>query len=490
MGDTKHMTQVSAGSDPEGIDRSCRWPVVLLFAGAMTWLLLGLTMGLFSSIKMHAPGFWAQCEWVSYGRLRPAFMDAVLYGFIAQAALGCSLWMISRLSRTELRLPGIAGIGALVLNGGVAFGILQVLAGQTTGFTWMEIPREGASIIVGGYALVALSALYTLHKRAEKQVYISVWFLLAGLLVFPWLMSMGYMLAVVDPLRGVMQAVVNAYFVNGLTYLWLTPMALGVAYYLLPKVTGKALRSADAGVFSFWTLVIFGGWSGLSLMADGPLPRWLLGVGVSAKWLLAVPVAAYTINCMATWFGGKASANEGVAWPYVLLGSISFPAFVALDILSTVGSAPRTLLFTTYSQGVVHLAVFGFAALLFLGAMAHIWERILGASFSRRAPFVAHVLLSLFGILLIVGSYLLGGVAYGAKLADPTVAFTAASGTLTAFIRSATTGYLLLLIAQIILALAFLRSLITNTAKLRSDFCDWCCGQRSAGSDKKVRVRA
>ncbi|MBI1841891.1 MAG: cbb3-type cytochrome c oxidase subunit I [Verrucomicrobia bacterium] len=490
MGDTKHISQSASVVDPDRIDRSCRWPVVLLFTGAMSWLIIGLTMGLFSSIKMHAPGFWAQCEWVSYGRLRPAFMDAVLYGFAAQAALGCSLWMISRLSRVELRLSGIAGIGALALNAGVAFGVLQVLAGQTTGFTWMEIPRQGASIIVGGYALVALSALYTLHKREEKQLYVSVWFLLAGLLVFPWLMSLAYMLAVVEPLRGVMQAVVNAYFVNGMTYLWLTSMAMAVAYYLLPKVTGKPLRSHDSALLCFWTLVVFGGWSGLSLMADGPLPRWLLGVGVGAKWLIIVPAAAFTMDCLYTWFAGKTSANEGVAWPYVLFGSLSFPIFVLLDILSTIGPAPRTLLFTTYSQGILHFAVFGFAGLLFMGAIAHIWERILGGRFPKRLPFIAHLLLSLLGIVLISGSYLLGGVSVGGKLADPPVAFTAASSTMTLFIRSATTGYLALLLGQIILAVALLKSFATNTATIRAEFFQWCCGGRSPGSDKKARARA
>ena len=148
MGDTKHISDRPEAVSVWSIDRSCRWPVVMLFAGAMLWLLLGLAMGLFSSVKMHAPGFWAQCEWVSYGRLRPAFMDAVIYGFVTQATLGCSLWIISRLGRVELRIPALAGLGALLLNFGVLFGVLQVLAGQTTGFTWMEIPRQGASIIV------------------------------------------------------------------------------------------------------------------------------------------------------------------------------------------------------------------------------------------------------------------------------------------------------------------------------------------------------
>ena len=228
----------------------------------------------------------------------------------------------------------------------------------------------------------------------------------------------------------------------------------------------------------------------MSLMADGPLPRWLLGLGVSAKWLTVVPAAAYTTNWLMTWFGGKPSVNEGIAWPYVLFGSLSFAAFVILDILSTLGSGPHALLFTTYSQGVTHLAVFGFAGLILVGGIAHVWERVLGAEFQKRTPFLIHLLLSLVGLLLIVGSYLMGGVSVGGKLADPSIAFTAASQTMTAFVRSATLGYLLLLIAQVILSISLVHSLVVNTAGLRAEFCQWCCGRRESGSDKKVRARA
>src|SRR5687768_15401233 len=88
------------------IDRSCRFPVMLLLVASVAWLGCGTVLGVISSIKLHAAGFLAEVPWLTYGRVRPAFYDVVVYGFASQAGLAVALWMLARLGRNVLQGPG------------------------------------------------------------------------------------------------------------------------------------------------------------------------------------------------------------------------------------------------------------------------------------------------------------------------------------------------------------------------------------------------
>src|SRR5256885_3098304 len=79
------------------IDASCRNPVMSLFINGAAWLVLGLLLAVISSIKLHAPGFLSSSAWLTLGRVRPAAINAILYGFASQTALGVLLWMMCRL---------------------------------------------------------------------------------------------------------------------------------------------------------------------------------------------------------------------------------------------------------------------------------------------------------------------------------------------------------------------------------------------------------
>src|SRR6185436_14137073 len=73
------------------IDASLRWPVLFLFASATAWLLLGSALWAITFIKFASPGFLADCSWLTLGRVRPAGMNAFLYGCASQAAIGVTL---------------------------------------------------------------------------------------------------------------------------------------------------------------------------------------------------------------------------------------------------------------------------------------------------------------------------------------------------------------------------------------------------------------
>src|SRR5438128_3130285 len=118
-----HSEQADKRLPPAEIDATCRNPLLLLFVSGMVWLALGLFLALISSIKLHAPGFLAGQAWLTLGRVRPAAMNAILYGFASQTAIGVLLWMMCRLGGVRLLFQTTLCIGTTFWNLGVTLGL-------------------------------------------------------------------------------------------------------------------------------------------------------------------------------------------------------------------------------------------------------------------------------------------------------------------------------------------------------------------------------
>src|SRR5512133_2311638 len=84
------------------IDASCRRVLLLLFNSGLVWVTIALLLLLISFVKLHAPGFLADASWLTLGRVRPAGMNAFLYGFGSQMAMGTMVWMFCRLGGNRL----------------------------------------------------------------------------------------------------------------------------------------------------------------------------------------------------------------------------------------------------------------------------------------------------------------------------------------------------------------------------------------------------
>ena len=62
------------------IDASTRLPVLMFYSSAIAWLLIGTVVAMLVSIKMHAPDLLANISFLTWGRLRPAHVNIMIYG--------------------------------------------------------------------------------------------------------------------------------------------------------------------------------------------------------------------------------------------------------------------------------------------------------------------------------------------------------------------------------------------------------------------------
>ncbi|HTD86978.1 MAG TPA: cbb3-type cytochrome c oxidase subunit I, partial [Candidatus Binatia bacterium] len=226
------------------IDASCRGPLLLLFLSGAIWLLISSILGLLAAIKFHGPGFLAGTAWLTVGRLRPAATNALVYGFAIQTFLGILTWIICRLGRIPLLGSRTVTMGGLIWNLGVTVGVLGILGGASTGFEWLEMPKAAPPLLFTGFSIIGVCALVSFHFRRDPDLYVSHWFLLAGLFWFVWIYSASVLLLLYYPVRGVMQAVVDAWYVSNLSHLFFGIVGLGIAFYFLPKLLQRPLRSS------------------------------------------------------------------------------------------------------------------------------------------------------------------------------------------------------------------------------------------------------
>src|SRR5262245_34610238 len=343
---------------PAEIDASCRVPVLVLFASAAVWLLTASVLALLASLKFHMPQLLADCPWFTYGRLQPMQMNALVYGFAAQAALGTSLWLIARLGRTRLVQPGYVVVGALLWNVGLKIGIVGIQIGDSTGFEWLEMPGYAAPILFVGYAIVAVCGLLTFHQRREPALYVSQWFLLAALFWFPWIYSTAHLLLVFFPVRGVVQAVINWWYIGGLSGIWFGFIGLAAIFYFLPKLTGQPLHSNQLAMLAFWTLALFGGWGGIHHGA--PLPAWIPSLSTVFTGLTLIPLVAIAMNWKNTLSSVTVSWKESLPLRFVLFGAVAYLLAGAVGILESLPQVSQTTHFTFFTTARTQLLLYGF----------------------------------------------------------------------------------------------------------------------------------
>ena len=89
------------------VDKSLRLPILFFVVCAIIWLTLSSVLALITSFQSYSSDFLAGCEWVTYGRLYPVAINAMLFGWGCNAIFAVALWIIARLSQSPVNDRGL-----------------------------------------------------------------------------------------------------------------------------------------------------------------------------------------------------------------------------------------------------------------------------------------------------------------------------------------------------------------------------------------------
>src|SRR5450432_2435477 len=398
------------------IDASTRLPVLVFYASAIAWLLIGTILAGFTSFKMHSPDIFSGVGFLTWGRVRAAHMNMSVYGWASMAGMGTAIWLMARLCRTTLRHPLLLIGGAAFWNLGVLMGILGILAGDSTGYEWLEFPHYSAITLFIAYLLIMTWTLIMFRYRRSGHVYITQWYLLGAFLWFPWLYAAAQVMLFVFPVQGVMEAAVGWWFANNLLFLWFGSIGLGTAYYMIPKVIGRPVHSYYLATIGFWTFALFSSWTGMQRLIDGPFPAWMITASIAASILTMIPVATVGLNHHMTMKGYFPLMRYSPTLRFTVFGSISYTVFSLVGVLISFRSVARYLNFTQASVAYSHLGLYAFYTMVIFGSMYYIVPRLVGCEWRYASLIKLHFWASVYGVGLMSLMLLTGAIVEGTNL--------------------------------------------------------------------------
>ncbi|GAC1657913.1 MAG: cbb3-type cytochrome c oxidase subunit I [Gemmatimonadaceae bacterium] len=401
-------------------DESSRRPVLLAFASAITWLLVGSLFGELASLKMHLPDLLTSYGWTTFGRIRPTHLNAMIYGWASLGMIGISLWLIPRLVHTELRRVGLAIGGIWLWNLGVVIGIVGILAGYSTGLEWLEMPRFVAvpALVIGG-AMVGIPLLMTLRHRQVDHLYVSVWYIMGAYVWFPII----YVIGNWPSFTGVESAAVNWFYAHNVLGLWLTAINLGAVYYFIPKILGRPIHSYQLSLLGFWSLAFFYALNGMHHLIGGPLPTWMITTSIVASALMIIPVLAVAVNHHMTMLGRFGALRYSPALRFIVLGALSYTAVSLQGMFTALRGVNRVTHFTHWTIAHAHVGVYGFVTFVLFGSIYYVMPRLVDHEWPSARLIRWHFWLVLGGLVLYVVPLTIVGVLQGMALLDPQTPF-------------------------------------------------------------------
>ncbi|MFZ0389504.1 MAG: cbb3-type cytochrome c oxidase subunit I [Calditrichia bacterium] len=368
------------------------------FIAGSFWFMVGTVYGLFSAIHLVAPEFFNNIPFLVFGRVRPTHVNTVAYGFVVNTLIGCGIYFTPALLRTRLWSEPLGWISFLFWNLTVLSGPLTFAFGWTQGREYSEYVWLADFSLLIAVVTLTVNGIMTVITRREKILYVSVWYFIG---TFIWVAG-AYPLGNVmwHPASGAMPGLLDSVFLwmwgHNLPGLLLTPLATGVAYFVLPRVTKTPLYSHTLSLVGFWTLVALYSHIGGHHIIQAPIPAWLKTISIVDSMLMTIPVFVVLINLFLTIRGRGGAVLGDPGARLVVIGLVWYLLTCIQGPMQSLPVIQRVTHFNNWTIGHSHIAVLGFAGFIALGGMWHVLPLVTG-----RRVFSKGLVNMQFGLLML-----------------------------------------------------------------------------------------
>src|SRR3569623_700830 len=105
---------------------------------ALLWLLAFAVLGLLLAVKFNYPDFLGGLSWLTFGRLRPAHVDGMVFGVYSTAALGLLYYYVPMLCARPMVAAAVGWWAFYAWNAAVGAATLALLWGYNAGIEFAE----------------------------------------------------------------------------------------------------------------------------------------------------------------------------------------------------------------------------------------------------------------------------------------------------------------------------------------------------------------
>lgn len=349
---------------------------------ASIYLVLGTGVGVWIASELAWPWLNLDIPYITFGRLRPVHTNIVVYGFGGCTLLATAYYVVQRTCSTALWSNNMAWFTFWAWNLYVIGAIITLPLGITQGKEYAELEWPLDILLTAAWLTYTFNFIMTIRERKISHIYVANWFFLAMMIMFTYLhvvnslaMPVGFWKSY-SIFAGVHDAMVQWWWGHNAIGFYLTAGFLGIMYYFVPKQANRPIYSYRLSVIHFWALIFGYVWLGAHHLHYTALPDWTGSLGAAISLAMIIPSWGGALNGMFTLSG----AWDKLRTDYILRFLIVSLAFYAMSTFEGPVMAAKTVNalshYTDWTIGHVHSGALGWVAMVSIGALYHMTERL------------------------------------------------------------------------------------------------------------------
>ncbi|HET8806948.1 MAG TPA: cytochrome-c oxidase, cbb3-type subunit I [Methylophaga sp.] len=386
---------------------------------ASIYLVLGTGVGVWIASELAWPWMNFDIPYITFGRLRPVHTNIVVYGFGGCTLLATAYYVVQRTCSTALWSNKMAWFTFWAWNLYVIGAIITLPLGITQSKEYAELEWPLDIVLTAAWLAYTFNFIMTIRQRKMSHIYVANWFFLAMMIMFTYLhvvnslaMPVGFWKSY-SIFSGVHDAMVQWWWGHNAIGFYLTAGFLGIMYYFVPKQANRPIYSYRLSVIHFWALIFGYVWLGAHHLQYTALPDWTGSLGAAISLAMIIPSWGGALNGMFTLSG----AWDKLRTDYILRFLVVSLAFYAMSTFEGPVMASKTVNalshYTDWTIGHVHSGALGWVAMVSIGALYHMTERLWNVRIYSVRMVNIHFWLATIGTAIYITSMWVAGIMQG-----------------------------------------------------------------------------
>lgn len=368
-----------------------------IISGAI-WFLVATVVGLVAATELVAPDL-VGARGLLFPRIRPVHVNTNVFGFLSMLLVGCILYAVCRLSRAPLYSEKLGNVAMWIWNFATLAGLITIPMGFTQSHEYAEYVFPIDVAIVVALVMLTYIVFRTLARRTEHLLYVTSWYAIGAFVATLIVYFLGNVMwhAKTGALTGMNDAEWSWFYAHNIFGTWITPLALGLSYFWIPRESDNPLYSHALSLLGFWPYFAFYLQVGTHHLIEAPAQPWLKLIAEINSVGLLIPVYAFLTNQWLTLRGRWWKVPDSVVLKFIFAGTVMYFFTSTEGSLEALPSFQRIAHFTNVTVGHAHLGLLGFSGFIACGAGYGVLREMYGEIWSERLAHLQYWLM-LIGI--------------------------------------------------------------------------------------------
>lgn len=288
---------------------------------------------------------------------------------------------------------------------------------QSKEYAEMEWPLDVLITVV--WLAFTFNFIMTIAIRRISHIYVANWFYLAMMIAIIYLHVVNSLSIPVELWKsysifaGVQDTMIQWWWGHNAVGFFLTAGFLAIMYYFVPKQANRPIYSYRLSVIHFWALVFGYVWLGAHHLQYTALPDWTGSLGAAISLAMIIPSWGGAINGMFTLSG----AWDKLRTDYILRFLIVSLAFYAMSTFEGPVMSSKTVNalshYTDWTIGHVHAGALGWVAMVSIGAIYHMVEKLWRVPLYSTKLVNTHFWMATIGTVIYITAMWVSGIMQG-----------------------------------------------------------------------------